>query len=341
MNTDTTYLDKQRAQGDHEADVLVASLFSSNQQAVVYRMLRLPENEIKLDGESPLKIFLLSTKPTPAWFNSERINRGQLVFKKYAQEMMTLLGAMSLPYCYAASPGNKALYLSEKMRQSTGKRLVETAAFVINVLTPKSLEEDNVGHIHINKTRLIHAVARYYINRSGWENQWGVPINQEDMAGTNLAFSYIILLGMQQSGFGLSVKEKEDFLFAWRYIGYQLNIDENLLPSSFREATVLTQIIKERNFKKTDEGIALTNELLSYFKTVIPPQQASFIEAQIRFYLGKEVAGYIGLQPDSFKDKVTSLVNSARSLKNMLAAPSDSFDKMLAEHVLLRKKFIG
>jgi len=264
MNLNKKFLDTQRLIGDVEIDNLVSEAFEANNQTEIYTLLRLPESDIKKLKESSLKNFLLSVKEAPSWFDESRVLKGQLVFRKYAQEMMTLLGAMSLPYCYAASPGNKALYLSEKMRQSTGKRLIETAAFVINVLTPGSLTMEKEGHLHINKTRLIHAIARYYINKS-WNADWGVPINQEDMAGTNLAFSYIILLGMQQSGYGITDEEKEDFLFTWRYIGYQLNVEEQLLPTSFKEAGMLTQLIKERNFRKTEEGIALTLELMNYF----------------------------------------------------------------------------
>jgi hypothetical protein len=341
MNTDKHYLDKQRLQGDKEADLLVNAIFSSNRQAELYKVFRLNANQIKLLEQSDLKQFLISVKVKPAWYDDDRLLHGQQVFKQYAQEMMTLLGAMSLPYCYAASPGNKALYLSEKMRQATGKRLIETAGFVINVLTPSSLSDDQEGHLHINKTRLIHALSRYHLQQSNWNMEWGLPINQEDMAGTNLAFSYIILLGMQQAGFSISHKEKEDFLFVWRYIGYQLNIEEELLPESFAEATLFTQIIKDRNFKKTEEGISLTTELLNYFKMVIPAEQATFISAQIRFCLGKEVADYIGLQPEPFKDRITSVVNSLKAIQNMLSAPTNSYDKMMADHVRLRKKFIG
>jgi hypothetical protein len=337
---DTRYFDKQRLIGDLEADTLVEQIFSSHTENMLYTSIRLSQPELQALEKNAVTTFLLSTKERPDWFDEARILRGQEVFKWYAQEMMTLLGAMSLPYCYAASPGNKALYLSEKMRQSTGKRLIETAAFVINVLTPKSLTQGNEGHLHINKTRLIHAISRYYISKS-WNGQWGVPINQEDMAGTNLAFSYIILLGMQQSGYGIADQQKEDFLYTWRYIGYQLGIDETLLPTSFQEARQLTQLIKERNFRKTDEGMALTRELMNYFKSVLPKQQGDVIEAQIRYFLGKEIAGYIGLEPEPFKDKLIAVANSALSFKNRLIAPTHSYEKMMADHVRLRKKFIG
>lgn len=334
------FLDSQRLVGDVEADTLIETTFAANQQSILYGLFKLEEKAVESQPDSELKKFMMSQKPKPAWFNKKRLQKGQQLFKQYALEMMALLGAMSLPYCYAASPGNKALYLSDKMRNSPGKRLMDTASFVISVLTPGTLDEGKFGHIHINKVRLIHAMSRYYLKKlPTWDMEWGVPINQEDMAGTNMAFSYVILLGMQQSGFILSQKEKEDFLFAWRYIGYQMNIDEALLPSTFLEARQLATTIKIRNFKKTEEGIILTKELLSYYKVSVPPGQADLVSSQIRFYLGNEVAEYIGIASDPLRDKLAATVSTFKSLQSLLSVQPDSYQKMLSQHSLLKKKF--
>ena len=334
------FLDKQRLIGDREADLLIAKTFAFNQQGILYGLFKLDEVAIDLQPESDIRSFLIAQKPRPVWFNQKRLQKGQQLFKQYALEMMALLGAMSLPYCYAASPGNKALYLSDKMRNAPGKRLMDTASFVIAVLTPGTLEDGKTGHIHINKVRLIHALSRFYLQKQpSWNMDWGLPINQEDMAGTNLAFSYVILLGMQQSGFILSQKEKEDFLFAWRYIGYQMSIDEELLPSSFTEARQLAGTIKMRNFKKTEEGIILTAELLSYYRVSVPPEQADLVPSQIRFYLGEEVTEYIGLPIDPIRDKLAATVSTFKSLQSMLSVQPDSYQKMLSQHSILKRKF--
>ncbi len=340
MQLSKKFLDKQRLKGDSAADRLVAATFAGGKQAILYGLLKLDEMEIEKQSNSTLKEFLICRKINPIWFNQRKLQNGQRLFKQYALEMMTLLGAMSLPYCYAASPGNKALYLSDKMRKAPGKRLMDTASFVINVLTPGSLEDNEAGQIHINKVRLIHALSRYYLKKQPqWDMKWGQPINQEDMAGTNLAFSYVILLGMQQSGYILSQKEKEDFLFAWRYIGYLLNINEDLLPASIAEARQLATSIKNRNFKKTEEGIILTSELLSYYKTSVPPSQAELVPSQIRFYLGNEVAEMIGLTSDPIKDRIATSISMFKSLQNMLKVQPSSYQDMLLQHSLLKKKF--
>ncbi len=341
MPVTINFLDIQRLKGDAEADALIEKTFAVGRQGLLYGLFKLDEKAIQLEPDSDLKKFFIEQKPKPSWFNQKRLQKGQQLFKQYALEMMALLGAMSLPYCYAASPGNKALYLSDKMRNSPGKRLMDTASFVIAVLTPGTLEDGETGHIHINKVRLIHALSRYYLRKlPTWNMDWGVPINQEDMAGTNLAFSYVILLGMQQSGIILSQREKEDFLYAWRYIGYQMNIDEALLPSSFQEARQLATTIKIRNFKKTEEGIILTKELLSYYKVSVPADQADLVSSQIRFYLGNEVAEYIGIASDPIRDKLAATVSTFKSLQSLLSVQPDSYEKMLAQHSLLKKKFV-
>lgn len=340
MQWSKQFLDKQRLKGDEEADRLVKDTFSTGKQSVLYGLIKLDVDEIERQSNSDLKMFLISQRVKPSWFNLRKLKNGQQLFKQYALEMMSLLGAMSLPYCYAASPGNKALYLSDKMRNSPGKRLMDSASFVIEVLTPGSLDKDNMGHIHINKVRLIHALSRYHIKKQHqWDMKWGLPINQEDMAGTNLAFSYVILIGMQQSGFILTQKEKEDFLFAWRYIGYLLNIDQDLLPVSFAEAAQLNNLIKSRNFKKSEEGIILTSELVSFYKTTVPASQAELVPAQIRFYLGNEIANYIGLESDPVLDRITSSISTFKSLQNMLSVNSSSYEKMLFQQLLLKKRF--
>jgi hypothetical protein len=330
MNTDKIFLNQQRLQGDNVADALVHKYFQDNRQNELYGYFSLSPIEILHDSKNnEISNFLRKVREKPVWYNHDRILLAQQLFETYAMEMMTLLGAMALPYCYAGTPGNKALYLSEKMRQSPGKRLADTADFIINVSTQHTLSETGVGHIHINKTRLIHAVARYYVKQANWNMQWGLPINQEDMAATNLAFSYVILIGLQKSGFVLNEKQKEDFIYLWRYIGYQLNITEELLPTTFPEAHRLTMLMQKRHFKKSAEGVALCQSLIQYYKTVVPSDKAYFIEAQIKHLLGDEIASYIGLKPEFMIDKINALLFTFSELQNFFSIHKSTYEVML------------
>lgn len=339
MSWTNEFLDDMRFEADAAADDLIADIIGKGRQHDLFASLNLPLHDLQSRGRNEIESFLNSKKVKPGWFDKNRLEQGQKVFAQYAAEIMALLGLMALPYCYAASPGNKALYLSDKMRKSPGKRLLDTASFVIDVMTPRALDDNAFGHLAINKVRVFHALSRYYIKKqSVWNNGWGEPINQEDMAGTNLAFSYITLLGLHQSGFTLSQNEKENFFYAWRYVGYLLNIKEELLPLSIAEASHLTATIKGRHFRKTEESVRLTAELLHFYSANLPAAQAKLLSSQIRFYLGCEVAGYVGLADHAVNNGITSVVHAIRSLGNMLTIKGASYQQMLRQHDILREK---
>ncbi|GCC51206.1 DUF2236 domain-containing protein [Chryseotalea sanaruensis] len=341
MAVSESFLDEQRSVGDVAADKLVADCFSGDQRNLLYQIFAQEDSFIQEQGSvNNLYAFLNTRRPEPSWYQHSRTKNGQAFFKKYALDVMTLLGALSLPYCYAASPGNKALYQTEKMRKATGKRLVETADFIIKVLSPGSLDAQGHGYIQINKIRLIHAVARYYVSKGEWNKTWGVPINQEDMAGTNLAFSYIILVGLIRTGFKLSIDEQEDFLYAWRYIGYHMHINEALLPDSKAAAEILERKIRLRHFKSSEEGRKLTEELINHYKSYFPAVPAFFVDAQIRYLVGPEISALLGMKREPIKDEFLKTMNGAKEMMNQFYNNENAYKTMLANHEKLKQQFM-
>ncbi|MCU0420925.1 MAG: DUF2236 domain-containing protein [Cyclobacteriaceae bacterium] len=329
MNLANEFFESQRSCGDEQADILIRTWAADGKLPQVYEALAMPAEKRKR-VKNEVTRFLSETRKHPDWYDARQIALGQNVFKRYALDVMMLLGAMSLPYCYAASPGNKALYLAGKMRQQIAKRLTDTASFVMAVLTPGSFEAKGEALYHIQKTRLIHALVRHHLTKAPWDAAWGLPINQEDMAGTNLAFSYVILLGLQQSGISLTQKEKEAFLAVWRLTGHHLRVDEQLLPTSWEEARALEQVIHRRHFKKSDEGLALTRELVQYYQRTFPPMAAYLIDSQMRYFLGPEISGYLGLEPEPLKDRVRIYVSAIREAMNVLMVNPNGYAKLMA-----------
>jgi hypothetical protein len=338
MRYDNNQLNQFRKQGDTEADTLIEFLFTTKEQTALYAALQTEKKQNLPNLPEALHSFLVNHKPKPDWYNSERILKGQQVFHTYAMPIMTLLGALSLPYCYAASPGNKALVATAKIKQATGKRLVDTAAFIIGVLTKNSLQENGNAHFLINKTRLIHALVRFHISKN-WNTEDGVPVNQEDMAGTNLAFSYMIIRGLKISGYPISDTEAEDLLYAWRYIGYQLHIDEILLPKNIEEATALEEAIRNRHFKPSAEAVSLTQDLIKHYQNYFPPVAAYLVEAQIKYWVGPGVSKILGLADDFIKDEMVKGINAITEFKNKNFFKADSYEVMMQDHLRLKKIF--
>jgi hypothetical protein len=340
MNCTDHFLDTQRQAADPEADQLITALFEQNQQGQLYATFKLKKQDVLSLGQSDLRTFLLHQSPNPIWMDVAKIKAGQAFYKKFATPIMTLLGGLSLPYCYAASPGNKALYLSQKMRQAPGKRLLDTAAFIIAVCSPGSLGPEAEGYLEINKIRMIHSLSRYHILKGkNWDTAWGLPINQEDMAGTNLAFSYLILKGLQSTGFSITNIERDGFLHLWRYIGYHLNIHADLLTDSMTEAGQLERAIVTRHFKFSKEGATLTKELIAYYKTLIPGAEKNLMDAQIRYWLGAKVADCLDIKTDWVKDAAVVVINGVRNIRNGFAPEENSYDVMMENHMRVRAQF--
>jgi hypothetical protein len=341
MRSDKIFLDQKRREGDYEADRIIGEVISRNETHDFYAYLPLSRQEtVENHTLETVREFLLRPAQFPEWHDEARLLNGQRFFRKYALDVMGLLGAKSLPYCYAATPGNKAIYLTEKMKKSPGKRLLETAHFIIEVMKENAFRPEGTGSFEVQKTRLIHALVRSYISaRTPWKPEWGIPVNQEDMAGTNLAFSYIILLGMRQSDFRLTQEDENDFLYAWKFIGFQLGIDEQLLAGNMDEAGALEEAIRLRHFRKSEEGPKLTSELINHYKESFPAIASYFVESQIRYFIGPEVSELLGLKSQPFKDRFVDVFNRIRKSINRNFTNPFSYRIMISNHFKLKKKY--
>jgi hypothetical protein len=242
---------------------------------------------------------VLEAAKLPEWADPALMKMGAAFFGRNAEAIMNLLGLLSLPYCYAAADGAMVLYFSERIRNETGKRLGETADFIWDVMSPEAFGKLGRGFSSILQVRLMHAGARYYTLASGrWEAQWGLPLNQEDMAGTNLAFSLIVIRGLRKLGYTIQYEEQQAFIHLWNVIGHLLGVQQDLLPETGKQAQLLEAAIRKRQFKASVQGAALTQALTSYLigtmknEDVTSEQLLGFM----RFLLGDQVADLLDLK---------------------------------------------
>ena len=61
--------------------------------------------------------------------------------------------------------------------------------------------------------------------------------------------------------------------------------------------------------------------------------------SQIRYYLGEEVAEYIGLPIDPIRDRLAATISTFKSLQSMLSVQPNSYQKMFSQHMRLKKRF--
>ncbi|WP_158795500.1 oxygenase MpaB family protein [Pedobacter sp. L105] len=320
------FLTAKRQLADAPADLLIQAVFADTdtQQKTIFRdvlsQTRYNTDLRNLVAVYPQSAFISKANESPQWANRLLMEIGSAFFAKHAENIMTLLGLLSLPYCYTASNGAMVLYLSDRMRNETAKRLTDTATFVWDVMAPNAFAANGKGFASILKIRLTHAAARFYTLKSGhWQDGWGLPINQEDMAGTNLSFSLIVIRGLRKLGFAVSETEQKGFLHLWNVIGYLLGLDQDLIPEDSKQAQLLEKAISKRQFKVSPHGAELTQLLVQYITSANASKAAAGeITGLMRYLLGKDVADMLrvpGSELPAYQLELLQFSNAFKSLQ--------------------------
>jgi hypothetical protein len=202
----------------------------------------------------------------------KQIAVAQQVFAKSGPAIASILLFKALPACYACGNGARVLHMTGRLMANKGsvaslsRRLMETSQFVINVMSPGAFDKNGSAILSILKVRLMHASIRYYILRAV-QNKGaiadntlpdieteGIPINQEDMAGTFLSFSVMITRGLKQLGIQLSDAEEKAFLHNWRVVAFMIGLDPQLMPENPDDAWNLGVAIVKHQIKETTWG---------------------------------------------------------------------------------------
>ncbi|MFS8069291.1 MAG: oxygenase MpaB family protein [Byssovorax sp.] len=200
----------------------------------------------------------------PVWVDWATLDRGgELLFRSGIMGGI-VLGAKSLVLGYVSPAGNKPLVLSGRLQQQAARRLNETSRFVQAVCRPGGLRRHGDGFAITVKVRLMHAQVRRMILRSGrWDAaSLGAPINQHDMAGTQLLFSISVLEGLRDLGFRISSDESESYMQLWRYVSRLIGVDPEISVSAELEARALADLIAATQAAPDDDSRALVRALL-------------------------------------------------------------------------------
>jgi hypothetical protein len=234
-------------QMDPLADDVVAA-FSALPAGRAQRMLNTALDEgidAVPDPPPALRRLFAQLDSVPLWVDWAQQDRGGAAFLRSGPLGVAVIAYYGLPLSYCSPSGNKPLVFSGRMTERAARRLGETGRFVLATCQPGALQRRSAGFKITVKVRLMHAQVRRLLERSGrWRTEaWGAPINQCYLAGTNLLFSGALILGLRRCGFRFSRDESEALMGLWRYSGYLMGIQPELLCSTEGEAVWLSKII--------------------------------------------------------------------------------------------------
>ena len=174
----------------------------------------------------------------PEWADPQLIQTGEDLFWRYGTKLILVLYCYSLPFCYLGRNGVQVLALTTRLASNPTRRIVETAQLLVDVMQAGGLTTPTGrGRRSIQKVRLMHAAIRQLAPTAPqWKASFGLPVNQEDLAGTLMSFSWIALDGLDKLGVEVTPAEREAFLHCWLVIGHLLGIQPELLPRDVASA---------------------------------------------------------------------------------------------------------
>ncbi len=295
-------LDRMREIGDGPADEVVRKAFESGQIQRIQDLLgELVDNDDHPEGSIPAALYqMLDDSDAPLeGVPQELLERGQQVFVEYGPEILLVLLCYSLPASYAARKGVQVLHRTGYLRGRPNRRIYETAQMIIDVMSPGGLGPDGRGVRSALKVRLMHAAVRHLIlhdEENPWDPSLGVPINQEDLAGTLSTFTYVIMEGLAKLEIEVPPEAQQSYLDTWGVVGRMMGVLPELIPSDMAEAKELTERIQDRQIQTCTEGKEMTDALLTMLEGNIPGRAFDgFAAGLIRHFLPAQVADGLGV----------------------------------------------
>ena len=304
--------------GDPLADDLVLA-FERLPRGRGYKLLQqaLDHGIDSLDDPPPELVALFrQVDHVPFWVDWDRMKYGNAKVLRNAFLTALSFALYALPISYMRTQ-YIPLAFTKELLDNAPARYSYTAAFVVDSFLPNGLQRFSEGFKTCIRVRIGHAMVRRKILRSGdWDTErFGVPVNQSHMAIAAILFSFFVIEGLEKMGTHFNPADRESVLLIWRYVGWLLGIDHELVNTSQEEARRMLEIAFSVEGDPDSVTVALcqsTIDGLAQYIQVGPrwmqSRLPSFFYALSRLLLGKDLADRLEYPKSSVRLKVACRV---------------------------------
>ncbi|MFV9632496.1 oxygenase MpaB family protein [Mycobacterium neumannii] len=190
------------------------------------------------DAPEPLREFFTAVESLPDWVDPVRLRRGAEALRRGGADGMYVARDVSLLGGYQFSGFNKTLLRTGALEKGSNKRFAETMQWAMDVISDGGLEQLGVGYRSTLRVRLIHGLVRRHVSAMpDWRaDDWGVPINQTDMAATLIGALVAPAVGVVGMGIVLRPKDYDAVAHLTRYVGWLMGVEDEWLPRGFRDS---------------------------------------------------------------------------------------------------------
>lgn len=218
------------------------------------------------DPMPELVAFFAAVDARPYWVDQGKLDHAVRVSARIGMiPSFTAMSMFSLMGGYLASRADKTLVATGDLEAMAPRRLAETLTWTVDVTAPGALERFATGFTSTLRVRLMHAMVRAGMSRRpDWDfGQWDYPVNQSTMAGTLMLFSMGNVIGSQALGVRFSRRDKDALFHFWRYVGFLLGVDAELLPADEADTWRLMWLQADYEFRPDEDSTRLGHALRS------------------------------------------------------------------------------
>lgn len=189
------------------------------------------------EAPEPLREFFVQIEKVPDWVDADKLRRGARALRRGGADGMYVARDVSLLGGYQFSGFNKTLLRTGALEKGSNKRFAETMQWAMDVISEGGLEPLGVGYRSTIRVRLIHAfVRRHVAAMPDWRtDEWGVPVNQTDMAATLVGAIIAPPVGAIGMGLLVTPADLDAIAHLTRYVGWLIGVHDEWLPRSFRD----------------------------------------------------------------------------------------------------------
>jgi hypothetical protein len=189
------------------------------------------------EAPEPLREFFVRIEALPDWVDRDKLRRGARALRRGGADGMYVARDVALLGGYQFSGFNKTLLRTGALEKGSNKRFAETMQWAMDVISKDGLDPLGVGYRSTIRVRLIHAfVRRHVAAMPDWRgDEWGVPVNQTDMAATLVG----ALIAPSAGGMGMGIlpapADLDGIAHLTRYVGWLIGVQDEWLPQNFRD----------------------------------------------------------------------------------------------------------
>ena len=189
------------------------------------------------EAPEPLREFFVRIETVPDWVDRDKLRTGARALRRAGADGMYIARDVSLLGGYQFSGFNKTLLRTGALEKGSNKRFAETMQWAMDLISEGGLDPLGIGYRSTIRVRLIHAfVRRHVAAMPDWRgDEWGVPVNQTDMAATLVGAIIAPPAGAIGMGIMLSPAEVDGIAHLTRYAGWLIGVQDEWLPHSFRD----------------------------------------------------------------------------------------------------------